>query len=88
MRRMAAAVILAGTAWLGASTEALAQVQIMPTGPLALRTQARVRPAELRAEADELKLDVDKVYPGRTTGGGNRMLRSNPPPSFLNRRKE
>lgn len=85
MRRMAAAVILAGAAWLSVSTEALAQVQIMPTGPLALKS---ARPAETRSEIPAQILVGDKVYPGRTTGGGNRMLRTIPPPSFLIRRKE
>ena len=88
MRRMVVAVILTGAGWLGVSTEALAQVQIMPTGPLALKAPACVRPAEDRSESPAQILACNKVYPGRTTGGGNRMLRTIPPPSFLIRRKE
>ena len=84
MRRMVVAVILTGAGWLGVSTEALAQVQIMPTGPLALKSPDLARPVEVPAQI----LTCNKVYPGRTTGGGNRMLRTIPPPSFLIRRKE
>ena len=80
MNRTAAAVILAGAAWMGLPGEAQAQALITPTGPLALRAPS---PTVL-----ELKSDVSKVYPGRTMGGGNRILRTNPPPSSLNRRKE
>jgi hypothetical protein len=81
-------MILAGAAWLSVSTEALAQVQIMPTGPLALKAAVSARPVEDRSEIPAQILTCNKVYPGRTTGGGNRMLRSIPPPSFLIRRKE
>ena len=80
MKRTAAAVILAGAAWMGLPAEAQAQVLITPTGPLSLRAPS---PAVL-----ELKSDVSKVYPGRTMGGGNRILRTNPPPSSLKRRRE
>jgi hypothetical protein len=77
---MAAAVILAGAAWMGLSGEAQAQALITPTGPLSLRAAS---PTVL-----ELKSDGSKVYPGRTMGGGTRILRTNPPPSSLKRRKE
>ena len=77
---MAATVILAGAAWMGLSGEAQAQALIMPTGPLALRAPS---PTVL-----DLKSDGTQIYPGRTMGGGTRILRTNPPPSSLNRRKE
>ena len=77
---MAVTVILAGAAWMGLSGEAQAQVQIMPTGPLSLRAPS---PTVL-----DLKPDDSKFYPGRTMGGGTRILRTNPPPSSLRRRKE
>lgn len=83
MRRVAATVILMGSAWMALSGEAQAQVQIMPTGPLPVALPA-VAPA-LEMEQD---LDLRKFYPGRTMGGGPRILRSNPPPSSLKRRKE
>ena len=92
MRRMAAAMILTGAAWMGLSGEAQAQVQIMPTGPLALKpVDVAFLPAPMPQRAPcilETKVDVDKFYPGRTRGGGSRMLRPIPPPSFLKPRKE
>lgn len=77
---MAATAILAGAAWMGLSGEAQAQALILPTGPLALRAPS---PTVL-----DLKSDESQIYPGRTMGGGTRILRTNPPPSSLNRRKE
>ena len=77
---MASAVILAGAAWMGLSGEAQAQSLITPTGPLSLRAPS---PTVL-----ELKLEPSQIYPGRTMGGGTRILRTNPPPSSLKRRKE
>jgi hypothetical protein len=77
---MATAVILAGAAWMGLPGEAQAQSLITPTGPLSLRAPS---PTVL-----ELKLEQSQIYPGRTMGGGNRILRTNPPPSSLKRRKE
>lgn len=84
MRRMAAALMMTGAAWMGLSGEARAQVLIMPTGPLSLTIPA------VGSSCDFLGLasDDDKLYPGRTMGGGNRFLRSNPPPSYFRRRKE
>ena len=80
MNRMAATAILAGAAWMGLSGEAQAQSLITPTGPLSLRAPS---PTVL-----DLKADDSKFYPGRTMGGGTRILRTNPPPSSLKRRKE
>ena len=80
MNRTAAAVILVGAAWMGLPGEAQAQALITPTGPLALRAPS---PTVL-----ELKSEPLEIYPGRTMGGGTRILRINPPPSSLKRRKE
>ena len=77
---MATAVILAGAAWMGLSGEAQAQSLITPTGPLSLRAPSPI--------VLELKSEQSQIYPGRTMGGGPRILRSNPPPSSLKRRKE
>jgi hypothetical protein len=74
------AVMVAGAAWMGLSGEAQAQALIMPTGPLSLRMSSPSVP--------ELKLETSQIYPGRTMGGGTRILRTNPPPSSLKRRKE
>jgi len=82
VRRLATAVVLTGAMGLGFSLEAQAQALIMPTGPLSLKVVV-VKP--------EAALEVPKkeqIYPGRTMGGGPRILRSSPPPSFLKRRKE
>jgi len=75
-----AAVILTGAAWMGLSGEAQAQALVTPMGPLALRP----RPEPVQ----NLQLEALKIYPGRTMGGGTRILRSSPPPSSLNRREE
>ena len=80
MKRMAAAMILGGAVWMGLSGEAQAQVLITPTGPLCLRTSA--------LNFAELNSNDDQIYPGRTMGGGTRILRIIPPPSSLMRRKE
>ena len=85
MRRMAASGILTGALWMGIAVQAQAQVQIMPTGPLVLKSSPELLAAPTEAECSS---SVDKFYPGRTMGGGSRMLRPNPPPSFLSRRKE
>jgi len=80
VKRAVAAAILTGAAWLGLSKEAQAQVLITPAGPLALRARA--------PEVPGLTTEGDKFYPGRTMGGGTRILRTNPPPSSLKRREE
>ncbi len=77
MNRVTVALIVAGAAWMGLPRDAQAQVLITPIGPLAMK-----------APASETILKIDKFYPGRTMGGGPRILRSNPPPSSLKRRKE
>jgi hypothetical protein len=91
MRRMAAEAILTGALWMGLAVQAQAQVQIMPTGPLALKeSQNLLLPSADASVAgfSECSSNIDKFYPGRTMGGGSRMLRPNPPPSFFMRRKE
>ena len=80
MNRTVVTAILAGAAWMGLSGEAQAQALITATGPLSLRAPS---PTVLELESEDLKF-----YPGRTMGGGNRILRTNPPPSSLKRRKE
>lgn len=82
MRRLVGAVVLTGAMGLGLSLEAHAQALIMPTGPLAVMTLAETPVPTLEESG------VDQVYPGRTMGGGTRILRSIPPPSFLKRRRE
>jgi hypothetical protein len=84
MRRAVTAVAMTGAALLGLSFEAQAQALVMPCGPLSLKPAA-VEPA-LRAPSEVLTKDY--IYPGRTMGGGTRILRSIPPPSFLKRRRE
>ena len=82
MRRLATAVVLTGAMGLGFSLEAHAQALIMPTGPLSVMPAAA-------APAPKMEVSIDEQnYPGRTMGGGTRILRSSPPPSFLKRRKE
>src|SRR5258706_5786959 len=76
VKRTAAALILTGAAWMGLSGEARAQVLITPTGPLALSRA----PEAYSAMESNLARDDDKFYPGRTMGGGTRVLRTNPPP--------
>ena len=77
MRRLATAVVLTGAMGLGISLEAHAQALIMPTGPMYVAPVLK-----------SVLLEDEQVYPGRTMGGGTRILRSIPPPSSLNRRKE
>lgn len=84
MKRAAAAAVLTGAAWMGLSGEARAQVLIMPTGPLSLKAFRDVLPAvKIGQDSND-----DSFYPGRTMGGGARIPRSVPPPSFFKRRKE
>ncbi len=75
---------MTGAALLGLSLEARAQSLVMPCGPLSVKAVAAepVRPSPTEF------LTKDYIYPGRTMGGGTRILRSIPPPSFLNRREE
>jgi len=84
VRRAVATVVMTGAALLGLSLEARAQCLVMPCGPLSVKVAA----AELAPELPEQSLTKDYFYPGRTMGGGTRILRSSPPPSFLKRRKE
>jgi hypothetical protein len=84
VKRMVTTVVMTGAACLGLSLEARAQCLIMPVGPLAVKSE----PAAVRQASLEFQNNDDKVYPGRTMGGGTRILRSIPPPSFLKRRKE
>lgn len=82
MRRLATAVVLTGAMGLGFSLEAHAQALIMPTGPLSLQPATAAPAPKFERHNDE------QIYPGRTMGGGTRILRSSPPPSFLTRWKE
>lgn len=84
MRRAVAAMLMSVGAWMGLARDAQAQALITPTGPLSIKT----RPADIATVFPGTALESDKVYPGRTMGGGSRILRSNPPPSSLKRRKE
>jgi hypothetical protein len=84
VKRMMAALVVTVGAWMGLVTEAQAQVLITPTGPMSVRTPALSDVAAITANG----LECDKFYPGRTMGGGPRILRSNPPPSSLKRREE
>jgi hypothetical protein len=84
VKRVVAAMVMALGAWMGLSREAQAQALVTPTGPLAVRT----RPAAMASISTGTASDSDKVYPGRTMGGGSRILRINPPPSSLKRREE
>jgi len=84
VKRAVVAVVMTGAALLGLSLEAQAQSLIMPCGPLAVTVAV---PQPIR-EASQQNLTKDYIYPGRTMGGGTRILRSSPPPSFLKRRKE
>jgi hypothetical protein len=70
---------MTGMAILGLSLEARAQSLVMPCGPLSVKAAAQ--------PVLEF-LTKDYIYPGRTMGGGTRILRPIPPPSFLNRREE
>ncbi len=84
VKRVVVAMVVTVGAWMGLAREAQAQAVVTPTGPLSART----RPAETASIFLRTASDSDKVYPGRTMGGGSRILRSNPPPSSLKRRKE
>ncbi len=84
MKRAVAAVAMTGAALLGLSLEAQAQSLIMPCGPLSVKQVI----AEPVREVSQEYLTTDYFYPGRTMGGGTRILRSSPPPSYLKRRKE
>ena len=82
MRRLATAVVLTGAMGLGISLEARAQALIMPTGPMSVPMAAPTTAPK------QNYTEVEQIYPGRTMGGGTRILRSSPPPSFLKRRRE
>lgn len=84
MKRAALAAILTGAIGMGLSKDVQAQVLIMPTGPLFVRSRAE---ADVQ-DSDAIISKSDNFYPGRTMGGGTRILRSIPPPSSLKRRKE
>jgi hypothetical protein len=84
VKRTVAAVAMTGAALLGLSLEAQAQSLIMPCGPMSVK-EVVVQPVR---EVPQEYLTKDYIYPGRTMGGGTRILRSSPPPSFLKRRKE
>jgi len=84
VKRIVSAVAMTGAAFLGLSLEAQAQSLIMPCGPMSVK-EVVVQPVH---EVSPEYLTQDYFYPGRTMGGGTRILRSSPPPSFLKRRKE
>lgn len=84
MKKTVVAMMVAGAAWMAGATDAHAQSLITPTGPLAIRS----RVSEDEPAMTKLATKRDKVYPGRTMGGGTRILRQSPPPSSLKRRKE
>ena len=84
MKRAVAAIVMTLGALVGLAKEAQAQALITPTGPLSIKS----RPAKVESIFSENASDSDKVYPGRTMGGGSRILRINPPPSSLKRREE
>ena len=84
MKRAVTAVVMTGAALLGLSLEAQAQSLIMPCGPMSVK-EVVVQPVR---DVSPEYLTPDYFYPGRTMGGGTRILRSSPPPSFLKRRKE
>ncbi len=84
MKRAVAAIVMTLGTWVGLAKEAQAQALITPTGPLSIKS----RPADVKSIFPVLAADSDKVYPGRTMGGGSRILRINPPPSSLKRREE
>jgi hypothetical protein len=84
VKKTLVAMMVAGAAWMAGATDAQAQSLITPTGPLAIRIRTtEVAPATTKSDAKR-----EKVYPGRTMGGGTRILRQSPPPSSLKRRKE
>jgi hypothetical protein len=78
------ALIATVAAWMGLARDAQAQVLITPIGPMSIEVRASSDVLAMTARASER----DKFYPGRTMGGGPRILRSNPPPSSLKRREE
>jgi len=84
VKRVATVVLMTGAAWLGFSLEARAQCLTMPVGPLAVKSE----PSAICQASLEFLINDDQFYPGRTMGGGTRILRPIPPPSFLKRRKE
>ena len=84
MRRVVATAMMTGVTLLGLSLEARAQSLVMPCGPMSVKATAAEPFGQLFSEF----LKKDQIYPGRTMGGGTRILRSIPPPSFLNRREE
>ena len=84
MKRVATAVLMTGATWLGISLEAHAQCQVLPVGPMAVKAQL----VPVASAIPEYLNDDNQIYPGRTMGGGTRILRSIPPPSFLKRREE
>jgi hypothetical protein len=84
VKRVVAAMVVTVGTWLGLAREAQAQALVTPTGPLSVSA----RSADVRAIFPGTASDSDKVYPGRTMGGGSRILRINPPPSSLKRREE
>jgi len=84
MKRVVAAAAMTGALLLGLSLDAQAQSLVMPCGPLAVNEAI---PQSI-LEVSQQYLSKDYFYPGRTMGGGTRILRSSPPPSFLKRRKE
>lgn len=84
MKRAVVATVMTGAALLGLSLEAQAQCLIMPCGPMSVKVAAAAPVRDVSQES----LTKDYFYPGRTMGGGTRILRSSPPPSFLMRRKE
>lgn len=82
MKRALVAMTVTGALWLGLAQDAQAQSLVMPCGPMAPKAAESVR------DVIQKYLTNNYIYPGRTMGGGTRILRSNPPPSFLKRRKE
>jgi len=84
VRRAVATVVMTGASLLGLSLEARAQSLVMPCGPLAVKAAVLEPVGQSSLEF----LTKAYIYPGRTMGGGTRILRSIPPPSFLNRREE
>jgi hypothetical protein len=84
VKRVVTTMVMTGAACLGLSLEARAQCLILPVGPLAVKSE----PSAVRQASLDFQNNDNKVYPGRTMGGGTRILRSIPPPSFLTRREE
>ena len=72
---------MTGATLLGLSLEANAQSLIMPCGPLAVKAAYF---EDVAVASLEYPI-TDYIYPGRTMGGGTRILRPIPPPSFLKR---